>query len=463
MPEEQKQINIAQSANPTNGQIKNGQPKATAPEPGLLQKLLSGATSSSPKIGQGLPQQDEVKQNGNVFTKLFNVTNGLQSSSQLPQKLATQPISTLLGPKPRFSSRELSEEDKKSNKIAKGMFYFAVFISLGVYGFFYTQLEPNFTLLSQQVGVNVAARFEQSNGELQKNQTDLNLIRYRLARLLLDEVNNQIAPLQNKKSILVSALATVSEKQNATREFEQLKEEIKKNLKDLQTIFNQPLGIDTFSKQPVTPQEREIFYESLLRSALANETAALSRDASAHRDEIRLIESVLRLITNKGFRDNIRLQDLGKIEDSEFDALLMKIREEGVNELSTIAKISKHRIDWAAVIEDIASVTRKADLYYGQGLFKTVGGFLFSSYRFDARTGRISLSGVTKTSDSKTFSFIAKLVDSIEKSPEFKDIDFRSFAKSREENGDYSSALSLEFTLQSESDPRDDVLPQPQS
>ena len=102
------------------------------------------------------------------------------------------------------------------------------------------------------------------------------------------------------------------------------------------------------------------------------------------------------------------------------------------------------------------SVTRKADLYYGEGLFKTVGGFLFSTYRFDAKTGRISITGVTRTSDSKTFSFISKLVDSIEKSPYFKDIDFRSFSKSRDDSCDYSSSINLEFSLQNGFDPRDD-------
>ena len=62
-----------------------------------------------------------------------------------------------------------------------------------------------------------------------------------------------------------------------------------------------------------------------------------------------------------------------------------------------------------------------------------------------------------KTSDSKTFSFIAKLIDSIEKSPKFKDIDFRSFAKTRDESGDFSSGINLDFALQKGADPRDDV------
>src|SRR3989338_8132494 len=39
------------------------------------------------------------------------------------------------------------------------------------------------------------------------------------------------------------------------------------------------------------------------------------------------------------------------------------------------------------------------------------------------------------------------------------DIDYRSFSKSRDETGDYSSSVNLDFTLQGtgEKDPRDDV------
>ena len=82
---------------------------------------------------------------------------------------------------------------------------------------------------------------------------------------------------------------------------------------------------------------------------------------------------------------------------------------------------------------------------------------MFSSYKFDSETGRISMSGATKTSDSKTFSFIAKLIESVERSPKFKDIDFRSFTKSKDEKGDFSSSINLDFSIQEGSDPRDDV------
>ena len=170
-----------------------------------------------------------------------------------------------------------------------------------------------------------------------------------------------------------------------------------------------------------------------------------------------LLENVLRLIENKPFRNTIVFADLEKISDDELGSMLVKIRSEGTDELSSINRLRSKRLDWGAVLADIYNVTRKADQYYGQGFFNTVGGFMFSSYKFNSETGRISMSGATKTSDSKTFSFIAKLIESVERSPKFKDIDFRSFTKSKDEKGDFSSSINLDFSIQEGSDPRDDV------
>lgn len=430
----------------------NGQGKVS-----ILQQLMNIA---KPSAGAAL-------NDGNVFTKLFGKSDDQKTSAgesftmpHRPESLknGASSISNLLGPKPIFSRRDFAEEEKKSSKVAKTLFRIAVVFFILTYGFFYTQLEPHFTLLADQFGPNVASQFESSNAELQKNQTDLNLIQYRLARLMLDEVNTKFDSFQKQKAIVDSDQSTERDKQSAASELAKIGTEVKQILQNAQKIFNQPLGVDIFSQTPITPENRENQYESLLKDALENakQKAATGPDGKPNKEESNLVDSVLRLVGNKAFRSSLRFQDFGKISDDDLSDLMTKIREESIGQLSALSKIRKQRIDWAKVIQNVNTVTRKADLYYGQGLFKTVGGFLFSSYRFDSKTGRISITGVTKTSDSKTFSFISKLVDSIEKSAYFKDIDFRSFAKSRDENGDFSSSINLEFSLQNGFDPRDD-------
>lgn len=393
--------------------------------------------------------------NGQAAVGASGAPAGLAASSPTAQAPS---LSALLGPKPIFSQKTFEETERRRKKTGKTVFFLAALVFLGTYGFFYSQLNPDFTFLNDQLGPNVAARFESSNSELKAKQTEFNLINYRMARLLLDEVNSQIDPFQRQTAVKNSSFSTLAEKQNAELELQILGAGIKRPLGEAQKILSKPLGIDIYTSEPVAPEAREEEFENLLKAQLGQESAALNADSNPNAAEIRLIENVRRLAENKSFRDTLLAQDLGKISEEAFSGMLAKIREEGSDELSAIDKVKAKRIDWGSVISDIHAVATKADPFYGQGLFKTVGGFLFSSYRFDAKTGRISISGLTKRSDSKIFSSIAELVDAVEKSPKFKDIEFRSFTKSKDESGDYSSSVNLDFTLQTEKDPRDSAV-----
>ena len=366
-------------------------------------------------------------------------------------------LTSLLGPKPTFSQTAFDEIEKRRLRFMKAVFRFSVLIGLGVFGFFYTQLDPNFTWLADTLGSNVTQRFETSNTELKKIKTDLNIINFRTAKYWLDEINSQIDPFMAQAEIAKSQYSTQSARQNAESELQILGTSIKKALGEVQRILNQPLGVDTYSVTPITLAERESEFENLLKDALGKQKDALTGDVKLNKDEIRIFDNVIKFVENKKFKDFIRSQDLAKIAEADFASLLTKIREQATDEISSINKIRKARLDWAQMIQDIHGVTRKADFYYGQGLFKTVGGFSFNSYIFNSKEGKVTVGGSTKTSDSKTFSFIAKLVDNIEKSPKFKNIDFRSFTKSRDETGDFSSVMSFNFEIQTGEDSRDDI------
>lgn len=394
--------------------------------------------------------------NGNVFTGLATPSVSVASAAPASK---TPSLSNLLGPKPLFSRTAYEEKEASRRKIAKVVLTLSVLAALGTYGFFQSQLNPNFTWFADQLGPNAAKQFEASNNQLKTVQTDLNLIRFRTARLWLDEVNSQIDPYQRQIAIIDSDFSTRIEKDNARVQQQIIGAELKKSIGEAQKILNQPLGVNLYTEKPVPREENEALFESLLKEALAKQRAALLGGDTQNRGEIRAIDNVIRLVENKKFRDAILAEDLGQIREEEFGRMLDRIRAEGTDELSLIDRVKKRRLDWAEVIQNIHNVTRQADAKYGQGLFKIAGGFLFNSYRFDAKSRRISITGLTKTPDSKTFTFIANLVDAIEKSTKFKDIDFRSFSKSRDEKGDFSSSVNLEFALQEkdEKDPRDDI------
>lgn len=453
---------------PKTYSLNNG---GSAPQPekaGFLQKLLSkdgqpvvppGGDTTPPASGSAAAPAA-----GNAFTRLFGdkgpapqvVPGAGAPGTTAPSVLPPPVTASLLASRPMMAKFEREAEESRK-KTAKGLLTLSLLIAVGIYGFFYGQLNPNFTWFASQLGSNVAQQFDRGNAELQKTKTDLNLVNYRMARLWLDDINSQIDSFQGQEEISKSDSSTSVQKQNAAAELQILGAKIKKSLAEVQKILNQPMGIDVFSREPVTLEERENLYETHLKTELASQKAAVSSNVKLNENEIRIFDNVIRFVENKSFRNMLRSQDLAKISEDDFGKMLTRIREEGTDELSAIDKIRRKRLNWGELISNIHDVTRKADPLYGQGMFKTVGGFLFSAYSFDSKTGRVNISGVTQTSDSKTFSFISKLVDSIERSRFFKDIDFRSFSKSRNDNGDFSSSLNLEFSIQSGDDSRDDA------
>ncbi|MFA6521704.1 MAG: hypothetical protein WCT53_04955 [Candidatus Gracilibacteria bacterium] len=391
-----------------------------------------------------------------------SILQSLLFNKNLPagtQQRSAPSLAALLGPKPVFSKAAFEEVEKKRVRFARNIFKLSIVLMFGVFVFFYSQLNANFTWFSGLLGANPAQEFKSSNDELKSLKTKLNLINFRTAKYWLEEANSYVDSFQRLTAVVKSDFSTKSEKQNAKTELSTISANIKKALTEVKNILNQPLGIAVYSTSPVSPEQTEQEFEDLLKAELTKQRAEIAVDPKLNSEELALFDGVIQFVESKKFRDAIRSADLANIPEEDFARLITRIREQATDELSAIEKIRKTRLDWAEVINNIHAVTRRADPYYGQGAFKTLGGFLFNSYNFDSQTGKISISGVTKTSDSKTFSFIAKLVDSIEKSPIFKNIDFRSFSKSRDEIGDFSSSINLEFELQKaeEVDSRDDT------
>lgn len=425
------------------------------PVPPGTQSAQNGA---GPPVNGVAPASVAPAANGasNGASASFTISSPVGNGSSSP---ATPSLSDLLGPKPVFSQRAMEAVELKHKNFARSVFSFSLFALLLTYGFFWSQLNPDFTMLSDYTGPSVAIRFESGNKELREKQTDANHLRFRLARLKLDEINGSIDAWNFHYPVVVSESSSAEEKKNAKERLMELDKNLRILFPAVQKLLNVPLGIDTYSREPITPEEREKAYEQLLIEKLNREKQALMQDSKPNLVEARLIENVGSLVQNKKLLGLIRKMDLKGMDEKAFSEFLAQIRSADADEFSVVNTLRTKRLDWRQVIQDIHEVVTENDQHYGQGVFKITGGFLFSSYRFDSKSGRISLTGITKTIDSKTFTLIANLVDSIEKSPKFKDIDFRSFSKSKDESGDFTSSLNIEFSLQApgEKDPRDAV------
>lgn len=358
-------------------------------------------------------------------------------------------IADLLGPKPEFNAAAYEETERKHERRARFAFYMAVVCAVVIGGYFYVNLTPDVYLVTDVIGQNSAQKFEQSNAEVKKLQTDVNIIQYRIARLWFDILNARI-DVYTQSFVASQSAKSIAERTAAQAVVEKTGGEVRNALIAMQKIFTQDLGVDTYTPMPVSYVEREAAFSELLKTALENQKQSLHGSANDKKgtDEERAIDTVIRLVGNKKVRALVRGSSPRTMKDEELIKLLADIRAEGIDEFAQVEKLKQQRVDWESLINNIHEVVKTADPHYGHGLFKTVGGFMFSNYTFDQKTGRVSITGITRTSDSSTFSFIATLIDAIEKSPKFKDIDFRSFSKTRDNSGDFSAGVNLDFAIE---------------
>ncbi len=416
-------------------------------KPSILGKLLGSVLPSRQTADKKDDAQKTLITENSIGAAIGRQMAEENKEAQSGRHIAS--IADLLGPKPEFNPALIEEKERKNEKRARVAFYSSVVFAVFVAGFFIANLTPDLFIYTDTFGANSAQKFEQSNSEVKKNQTDTNIIQYRVARLWFDVMNSNIDPFT--KAVLTSKTAkTLTEQTAAQADIDKISGDVRNSLLAMQKIFSQDLGIDTYTVMPVSREEREAEFATLLKSSLTDQQQSLhgsAKDKKGSNDE-RAIDTVLKLVGNKKVRALVRGSNPKTMTNDELVKLLADIRTEGIDEFAQVEKLKQQRIDWEDLINSIHAVVQSADPHYGHGLFKTVGGFMFSNYSFDQKTGRITISGITRTADSSTFSFIATLIDAIEKSPKFKDIDFRSFNKTRDESGDFSAGVNLEFSIE---------------
>jgi len=118
------------------------------------------------------------------------------------------------------------------------------------------------------------------------------------------------------------------------------------------------------------------------------------------------------------------------------------------SDIATISSIKSMKLDWLTVINQIETVTAATDRNFGKGLFETLGGVVYSGFEFDSKNNKIVLSGRVKTNDATNFTLLSNLIDDLERSEHFMDVDMRSFAKSGTKETGFTSNFSIDLNLE---------------
>lgn len=310
-------------------------------------------------------------------------------------------------------------EYERELKIAKWSLGGAIGLAILAFAFFYIQLHPTLTIF----GPNVTQRHEEIQRQTSNAQADVMVTRALTARILLDEV-----------SVEMDNYFAASSAGKAKTKIQEL-------LAQARTLM--PDGIDDDVEESML---------DILRAKQQAVHGAAEENASGAGAEAQSIQNTIKLVQNNPLKNLIKNFDPQNPEpEIPFDDILRQLRELDQNELSIIAGLQEKRIKWREVIEEIEKITKEVDHVFDEGLFEQIGGIAYSGYSFDAASGRISVTGRTKTMDSRTFTLIANLIDAFEKSQKFKNVDKRSFSKGKDDDG-FLATLKLDFELESHDD-----------
>lgn len=343
----------------------------------------------------------------------------------------------VLGPLPELEQKIVGAFDpsKRNLKIVRGLFIGLLVISVLVIGFFYTELNPDFDLLSSIRGPNTAQQLNNSRDQIIAQQTSINQKNYLLLNYYLQEL-----------SYIADSYGKARNGQISPEELMNLQDQFLVTYENALTKWKEPIAVGDI------PLET---FQDELKAALQDELKQLSKETetTAILNEIDDYRATHKLIGNKRLDsffstniDEIR-SDLPR-DDTKLYALTEEILDILNNDFSTISMLKQKRVEWASIINEIEKITKSVDTLYNTGFFEELGGIQYSSYDFDAGSNEIILSGKAKRDDGTTFSLIANLMDALENSDMFTNVDNRSFPKTGSEDEGYVSPFRIELTIE---------------
>lgn len=342
---------------------------------------------------------------------------------------------------------------KRKLKMLYGVTTLLVILSFFSWGFFYSQLNPDFKWL----GANLTQQVTNSNQELYQIQADINEGNFQITQMFL----NTFAFSSNQYTDLNKRIAKKPKNvQELQGNLAKLKGTIKENIEKLQAILRRDSEVEVFAFDSLDfkKDQEEVDRQTKIRLFAA---AKKSKEAD-NTPETLLYRSAAKLVGNNKFARQINSINPEQILDDQklFDEAVVTINSQADSEFAVINDLKEKRVNWNEVLNSIMTWTSRAEeglvianrSAFDMDLYEsgTVRAILFSNYTIDVDTGRISISGTLKTPDEKTFTTIANLVESLGSSPQFTEVDYRSYAKSGSITKGFESNFRIEFGLQSQ-------------
>ncbi len=400
------------------------------------------------KLFPNLAKPAQEVQTGNVFTSLFDEekakSKGASDVVNSVMKKAS-PKESILGPRPKTDSLGIVEKP-----IAFGNSFLKLVIFLWVVllaGSYFT-LGASFDL----GGLNQSLAEEENLTDIKQAQAKLNANNYLVAYYYLDSFAYMADSYLYKKAQYESDYTSSNKKTELEDDLVQLEDDLMLALQMAQAGLSEsvsPKGVDV-----KTDISSDVVFKEATSSYLEAEIAKLQENAedSDVKIEIAGLNGALALIKNGAFVKEILSADINSVQ--EIVNGLSNITED---DFTLISKIKSNRQIWSDIIQEIETITKKVDPLYGTSV---QGDINYSSFTFNSGTKTVLIQGKTLTDDTRNFTLIANLTDTLEQSPLFMNVQERSFSKSEssnDSNTEYEASFKLEFQVQEGDDSRDAV------
>ncbi len=431
-------------------------PQATVPQP-QPESNLSKDLGLTDIFSKTAPKPRESKM-------VASIVAGKEALAKLKPILGAPPVLE--------KSLEQEKTTHMKHKLRRAQAFFLLVFAAGWAGalYFYSELSPNFDLL----GPNTTHKLHDTNTSLKKLQTDLNKYRFLAVQLDLNDFSYQSDRFFANLASANNPALSPEQHDQFLANLEEAKKALPTLLSDIRNLLNKDLAISTFRTEGETVQSddqiRQEFEESV-KNALRddrNKIPAISTETEDLQNG-RLLDNTLKLVGNRAFvssvgqillddftknlNDYINTPDVKK--EKALRDVIAKILATTRSDIATVAELKQRRIDWSTVIQQIESETRNVDKHYGQVLlYQTYGGIVYTGYDFDAATNKIVLSGSTRTMDGSNFTLMSNLVDQLELSTHFEDVQMRSFSKTKGGNGGAGEGYSANFKIDLRMEPQ---------
>ncbi len=412
----------------------------------LFPKLAKDEVKA-PDTAPEAEKETSTGSDGNVFTNLFDEEKGKEKNDNdvadsVIKKSETK--GSILGPKPKTDNLNIAE---RPSSFGGSLLKLVVFLWLLLLVGSYITTTASFDV----AGLNQTLASESSLEELMGAQAEFNANNYLIAYYYLDSFAYMADSYIYKTSQYESAYTSSNTKDSLEAEINELESDMSIALSLAQERLSKdvsPSGVEIESDLSV-----DILFKEATQEYLEDKIADLEDGDAADDADIQLeisgLNGALALIKNGAFVKEVVSADLESTE--EIVDGLSDITEDN---FTVISKIKSDRQKWSEIIQEIQTITKEVDPLYGTSIASDIS---YSSYGFDTSAKTVSLQGTAITDDTRNFTLIVNLIDALEQSSLFINVDERSFTKSdaSDDNNEYEARFRLEFEIQEGTDSRD--------